>query len=114
MSRLVFGRDQLIQLVMVDDLFVAVPELSYVKQMRDIARPAFEESDRKSCCGGDVRLLFPTLDQLMLELRHFQQHAPSIIEKFRTFCGGRCGSDARPFQIYYRKDKTSGRDKLEL
>jgi hypothetical protein len=114
MSRLVLGRDQLLSLLLVDELYQAVPELAYVKEMRDNARPAYDESVRKSCCGGDVRLMFPTLDQAMLELRHFQQHAPSIIEKFRAFSAARSGTDARPIQIYYRKDKSGRPDKLVL
>ena len=57
MSRLVVGRDQLLQLIMVDELFMAVPELSYVKQMRDVALPAYNESVRRSCCGEDYHLV---------------------------------------------------------
>lgn len=114
MSRLVVGRDQLLALIMVDELYTAVPELVYVKQMRDVAKPAFDESDRRSCCGGDVRLMFPALDELMMTLRHLQKHAPSVIERFRAFAGGRSGTDANPFQIYYRKDRTGKPDKLVL
>jgi hypothetical protein len=114
MSRLVFGRDQLLQLLLVDELFTVVPELVYVKQMRDVARPAYEESVRRSCCGGDARLMFPALDELMLTLRHLQKHAPSVIERFREFVAGRSGTDANPFQIYYRKGRQGLPDKLVL
>lgn len=114
MSRLVVGRDQLLQLIMVDELFMAVPELSYVKQMRDVALPAYNESVRRSCCGGDVRLMFPALDELMRTLRHLQKHMPSVIERFRAFAGARSGTDAHPFQIYYRKDRSGKPDKLVL
>jgi hypothetical protein len=114
MSRLVFGRDQLLQLLLVDELFTVVPELAYVKQMRDVALPAYHESVQRSCCGGDPRLMFPALDELMATLRQLQRHSPSVIERFRAFVAGRSGTDAHPFQIYYRKGRQGLPDKLVL
>lgn len=114
MSKLVLSRDQLIPAVLCEDLYTACPEFEEVREMWYLVKPVWERSYRESCCGGDVRLLFPLLDHFLQTLRTLICDEPEAIHRLREYLGAKFGSAAAPTVIYYRKTSHGRPEKLRF
>lgn len=111
-NKVVLGRDQLIPLVLCDELYSACPEYGSVWALKELALPAWQESYARSCCGGEPRIMFATLDEFMAVTRRLLAASPDGLQRLRAFLAGRYGATAPRVSIYYRKDTHGGRDKL--
>lgn len=105
MAHLGLGRDDLLRLIFEPDFFEQNPGLESQQAEIVACRAAYSQSAAKSrCrCGGDPRLAFECMDNLLARLTTLKQENPEIVCSFVAYVGRKRNKELGSITIYYRK-----------
>ena len=105
MAHVGLGRDDLLRLIFEDDFFEQNAGLAAQQEEVLACRAAYQKSAaRSSCrCGGNPRLAFACMDNLLAKLTELKTAAPDVVRAFVAYAGRKRNKDATSITIYYRK-----------
>lgn len=105
MSHVALGRDDFLRHVFDPDFFAENPALIAAQEEITACRAAYMESANKSTCrcGGNPRLVFACLDNLLELLEQLRTTDPAAITQLVHYVGRKRNTAATSVTLYYRK-----------
>lgn len=105
MSRIGMSRDDLMRVLFEDDFCASNPCFAAHKDELLACRAAYQKSAEKSTCrcGGNPRLVFDCMDNVLAQLTKFKEENPAAVQTFVEYVGQKRGGTAASITIYYRK-----------
>lgn len=100
-----WGRDDFMRIIFEDDFCEQNPLFASHKEELLACREAYRKSATNSTCrcGGNPRVAFDCMDNVLAKLTAFQTENPEAVTAFVTYAGVKRNNSLTSITIYYRK-----------